>query len=298
MNTEQLKYFLSIAKHKSFTGAARDFYMTQPAISHQIAELEKEVGIRLLNRTTRTVTLTRAGELFLEDAKKILSLQDETLHKFSILKTSGAVSLTIGYLSGPCKDFLPELIYRFRQIHPQTDVRLKRYNTLDIQTSMAKKECDIYFSLKEDLTKDKSYESRTLFNDPFCLVCRKDHPCMFGEHIDLDKIATEPFLIIDEIKAACTDKMIFEICRFLNFSPRITGRYATMEELLFATESGLGITILPYKMKNYLQTNLAYILLDTPITSNISVAWQRNENPAIRWLLTLLNHELMPNRLT
>ena len=68
MNTEQLRYFVSVARYRNFTETAREFYVTQPAVTHQISALEREVGARLFLRTTRNVSLTRAGELFLEDA--------------------------------------------------------------------------------------------------------------------------------------------------------------------------------------------------------------------------------------
>lgn len=293
MNTEQLQYFLSVAKHLNFTEAAKDFYLTQPAISHRISELEAELGVRLFHRTTRSVTLTKAGELFLEDAKLFLSLQEKVQHKMNILKAGSNLSLTVGYLSGPCKTFLPDLMYQFHQTHPQVDIHLKRYNTLDIQLSMQNGDCDIYFSITEDLIKDKAYESQILFDDSFCLVCRNDHPCMSDTTVDWNKIATEPFLIIHERTATFTSKKALEACREMNFSPRIIERYDTMEELLFAVECGLGITILPYNMKNYMQTNLAYVLLDTHISGSVSAAWKHNDNPAVGWLVEILNYKLM-----
>ena len=76
MNTEQLRYFVSVARYRNFTETAREFYVTQPAVTHQISALEREVGARLFLRTTRNVSLTRAGELFLEDAKRILDQEE------------------------------------------------------------------------------------------------------------------------------------------------------------------------------------------------------------------------------
>ena len=79
MNTEQLRYFVSVARYRNFTETAREFYVTQPAVTHQISALEREVGARLFLRTTRNVSLTRAGELFLEDAKRILDQEERAL---------------------------------------------------------------------------------------------------------------------------------------------------------------------------------------------------------------------------
>lgn len=88
MNTEQLRYFVSVARYRNFTETAREFYVTQPAVTHQISALEREVGARLFLRTTRNVSLTRAGELFLEDAKRILDQEERALGRLRQLESS------------------------------------------------------------------------------------------------------------------------------------------------------------------------------------------------------------------
>ena len=73
MNTNQLKYFISVAKHLSFSAAAEENYITQTAMTQQIKALEDDLGCKLINRSTRPITLTPAGNSFLSDAKLILT---------------------------------------------------------------------------------------------------------------------------------------------------------------------------------------------------------------------------------
>ena len=103
MNTEQLRYFVSVARYRNFTETAREFYVTQPAVTHQISALEREVSARLFLRTTRNVSLTRAGELFLEDAKRILDQEERALGRLRQLEASGCWELRIGYLNSPSR---------------------------------------------------------------------------------------------------------------------------------------------------------------------------------------------------
>ena len=77
MDQKQLTYFIAVAKYRNFSRAAQDFYLTQPAISHQIKMLEKELDTELFVRNTKKVTLTDSGELFLEDAKSILNAMEQ-----------------------------------------------------------------------------------------------------------------------------------------------------------------------------------------------------------------------------
>lgn len=124
MNTEQLRYFLSVADHCNFTEAAREHYVTQPAITHQISALERELGVKLFLRTTRSVKLTAAGELFVEDANVMLDQQERALARLRQLESKEEMKLTVGYLSSATRHFLPHLIRDYRQQYPQVQLEL------------------------------------------------------------------------------------------------------------------------------------------------------------------------------
>ena len=291
MNSEQLHYFLSVAKHLNFTEAAKDFYITQPAISRQISELERELGTKLFHRSTRNVTLTKSGELFLEDAKRFLALEESSKERIRLADSSSELSLKISYLSSPCKSFLPEVVNAFHKLYPQVNITLTRRNAQEISASMQQQDSDLYFSLFHDLETSGQFSTRQIFTDYFCIVCRNDHPCFNDSKVDFNKIATEPFLMCSPENAPLLVKQILQVCRELHFSPRITHYYESMEEILFATESGLGISILPYRIKDYMSISLAYI----PLTlrsggSQMGVAWNQNtENQTVSWFLDVLS---------
>ncbi|MCI8992706.1 MAG: LysR family transcriptional regulator [Eubacterium sp.] len=291
MNTEQLKYFIAVAKHLNFTNAAKDFYITQPAISHQISELEMELNTKLFQRSTRNVSLTKSGELFLEDAKRILSLQDSTKERIKLIDSSEEMELNIAYLLSPCKIFLPELVHHFHQKYPQVNVRLTRLDAQGIIDSLLQEGCDIYFSLTQDLKMNRNYSCKQIFQDSFCLICRNDHPCLDDTTIDYDKIASEPFLMYTPKNAPLMEKQVIQICHELRFSPRVTQYLPSIEDILFSVECGLGITILPYKTKDCIVNSLAYIPLPNSLKlTSIGVAWKPNNgNQAISWLLNILN---------
>ncbi len=299
MNTAQLKYFLSAAKHLSFSETAKEFYMTQPAISHQIIELEQELGTKLFVRNSRGVALTKAGELFLEDAKRFLDMTEQSKERLQTLNAGGDSRLSIGYLASPCKYFLPDVICQFHQAYPQVEIELVRLDAQSVLSSIETDTHDIYFSLMEDLKHFKNYNIRKIHQDPYCLICRTDHPCLNNFMIDYDKLATEPFLMFDPERSAYMAHQIHQVCRELNFVPRIVQKYGSMEEVLFAVESGLGITILPYKVMEYYKTNLVYTPLDgSNIASAVGAAWKNTtENPALNWFMAELNQYMIQSAL-
>ncbi len=96
MNISQLECFLSVANHLSFANAAEELSISQPAVSHQIQSLENELGGKLFHRTTRTVTLTEAGKMFYEDAKRIVTIARTAIHRFENPQDSSAEPFNIG----------------------------------------------------------------------------------------------------------------------------------------------------------------------------------------------------------
>ena len=97
MDFNQLSYFIAIARYGNFTAAAKAFFVSQPCISHQIQSLEKELGVRLFIRNTRSVELTAAGEIFLEDAKKMVDLMERAKNR--LLQNDGdSMRLSVAHL--------------------------------------------------------------------------------------------------------------------------------------------------------------------------------------------------------
>lgn len=144
--------------------------------------------------------------------------------------------------------------------------------------------------MMEDLIKQKEYQCKKIFSDPYCLVCRQEHPCLTENGIDFELLSNEPFIMHSPEKAPYLVKQVLHVCKESNYTPNITNYYKNMEELLFAVESGLGITILPLRLKLYLTTNLIYTPIDVPTCSTIGIAWiDSKDNPSTKWFMDLMS---------
>ncbi len=295
MTTEQLRYFLEVARRRSFTEAAHTFYLTQPAITHQISALERELGTKLFLRTTRSVALTRAGELFLEDAKRILDQEDRALERLRQMGGSGQLELKIGYLNSPCRHFLPGLIRDYQERYPQVSLELIRRDAAGIQTGADEAEFDLSFSVLSDLQGLSGYACRKLATDFYCLVSPRQHPCVSNASIDYHKLATESFACLSRTAGAYMYKQFQQICRDLELAPSRVVEYPAMEDVLFAVECGQALAIMPYHIREYMKTDLAFVPLDGQnLTIDIGVAWRSpTDNPAVGWFVELINHSLV-----
>src|SRR3954454_14526676 len=107
MEIRQLRYFTAVAEHLNFTEAAKKLFVAQPAVSQQIASLEKEIGFKLFNRDKHSVQLTHAGRVFLNDALEMLDRSEAAIKKARKAAIGEVGQLSIGFLNAPVKKFLP-----------------------------------------------------------------------------------------------------------------------------------------------------------------------------------------------
>ena len=122
MELRQLRYFATVAAHGSFSRAASYLHLTQPAVSRQVQNLEAELGLALLRRTSNTVSLTAAGELFYEEARDLLARADQAIRRVRT-QTDDAV-LRVGYVASLTAGILPRAIKRFQAASPRVRVEL------------------------------------------------------------------------------------------------------------------------------------------------------------------------------
>ena len=143
MTFSHLKTFVAVAELRHFARAASTCNVSQPAVSHQIAQLEHEVGAKLLNRTARRVSLTVAGEVMLEEARRILAAVDRARERMHGV-TSGAVGrIRLGASATPGLYLVPRLLAIYRAEHPAFELRFEIGVLDDICARVARNDLDM-----------------------------------------------------------------------------------------------------------------------------------------------------------
>src|SRR5919201_209687 len=125
MELRHLRTFVAVAELRHFAKAASLCNLSQPAVSHQIALLEQEVGTRLLNRAARRVSLTVAGEVFLEEARRILAAVDRAHERMQEVARGAVGRIRLGATSTPGLYLLPPLLAKYRAEHESYDLRFE-----------------------------------------------------------------------------------------------------------------------------------------------------------------------------
>lgn len=122
MDIRQLRYFVAVAEELHFARAAERLHIAQPALSQQVRSLEAELGVQLLERGPRQVTLTDAGERLLEEARAVLARFDAALATMARVRDGDLGRVRIGVFAGPVRLMLPELLGDLRRLHPDLEV--------------------------------------------------------------------------------------------------------------------------------------------------------------------------------
>jgi DNA-binding transcriptional LysR family regulator len=174
MDLRHLETFLKVAELKSFTKAAEELYLTQPTISKQIVDLERYFGIRLIDRTKRSVTLTKAGDILLGYARDFVYLKKEVVDAISDFKGLKKGSVHVGASTIPGIYILPEVLNIFKKQFGGVQIKLTISDSKDIIGKMVNGEIDIGFvGAKEEA---KGLEYRRLLDDTILFVAPSGYP--------------------------------------------------------------------------------------------------------------------------
>lgn len=189
-----MRYVVAVAELGNFTRAAERCFVVQSALSHQVARLEQELGVRLFHRTSRQVRLSVAGEAFLPVARQCLDAADRAVAE--VAATTGVVRgvLAVGVIPTVAAVDVPAALRSFREDHPQVQVRLAGVNSEESVRQVVAGTLDLAFlGLPED-TEPVGVESRELARDRHRAVLAPDHPLAGRRRLRLAQLADQPFV--------------------------------------------------------------------------------------------------------
>ncbi|MHC4136153.1 MAG: LysR family transcriptional regulator [Planctomycetota bacterium] len=145
MNPHHLRTFLAVRKHLNYTHAAQDLFLSQPAVSRQVRQLERELGVRLFEQIGKSLHPTDAGETLTREAEKILGALERTAEAVRAHRSAEHGSLRVGASTTPGFYLLPGLLGRFHARYPRVDLRYAVENSLRIEQMIVRNELDLGF---------------------------------------------------------------------------------------------------------------------------------------------------------
>lgn len=286
MDIRQLRYFIAVAEHLSFTEAAKHLFVSQPSLSQQIAELEKQIGVRLFIRDRHSVSLTAAGMVLLKEAKEIVARSSDAIRMAREADAGITGNLKIGILGHAERRILPRIIANFHHKYPQINLVFEYFSLGVLDKALQHGQVDLGFTLVIESTSLPQISLKKIFTDSLCLVVPRSHALaneslINYSHIPL--IARETIVFEQQLVASRGYENLLRICVNRCFSPNVL-QVPNLLAVLLSVECGLGVSILPSVIpKTYRSPFIRYVdILGNDTRVDLALAWHtNNNNPSI-----------------
>jgi DNA-binding transcriptional LysR family regulator len=191
-----LHAFVAIAERGSFQNAAAHLNLSQTALSHRIRKLEEDLGVKLLSRTTREVSLTQAGLNLLPKVKETIESLAVSLDELRHEGRSRQETLSIGCLPTIASGRLPSALRRFQERHPHVIVRI--YDNSASEISDLVQSGTVEFGITLVASHRWDFDIEMLIKDPFTLVCPEDHPLASQPSVSWSDLSGEPLIRVSQ----------------------------------------------------------------------------------------------------
>jgi len=289
LDIKQLRYFISVVQTLNFSEAARRNGLTQPAISHHINELEKQLGCQLFVRSKRSVAMTEAGKQFLPYATEMVELAEEASIQMRQIEEGYVGSISISAVPTSSEilcSCLGEFVRRWPNILVDISVTSAREQTLQMNES----KFDFHFAKQDMVPQGETFETLVTNKGRLCLVLPKNHP-MAGAEPDFSALKKDRFISISETESPPLARMIKKVCRVNNYKPNIICKYDRVEAVVLAVGAGLGISILPDAIRK-ISYSENVVFIEIPGEDSLSpdvVVWPKKlTNPSAKHFLEVV----------
>jgi len=268
MELRHLRYFLAVGEALNFTKAAAQLRVAQPALSRQVQDLEDEIGVDLLRRSPRGVTLTAEGRLFLEEVRELLKRADESVEKVRALARGEDGELHIGYAPSPTVEILPPALAAFQKAVPRVKVLLHDLSSDELIAGLQNATLEIAIMVQPLGEQTAGIEFELLRTYPLCVALTAAHPFARLKSITLEQVAGEPLIGLRRKDYSEYYHGLDRIFAAIPTKPRIAVECDSASSLITEVEAGRGITLATTIFKLIAGKRLLY----RPLTGTTEVA--------------------------
>ncbi|MCM0623621.1 LysR family transcriptional regulator [Lysinibacillus sp. OL1_EC] len=277
MNLHALRLFTKVAELNSVSKAAQTLMISQPAVTIQIRNLEKELGLTLLEAKGRGISLTQNGTFLYKQAQRLFDLESDIENKVEQLKNTGNEELQIASTHVPSHFLLPKWLAQFKQVYPATHIHLKTANSQQVIEDLLHYKADLAFIVKEDgHHADINYQF--LMNLDYWFIVPYNHH-LAGQTVSLAELMQQPFVTRED--GSSTKEYLNALCKVHKIPPPKVGlQLDGINESIHAIAAGFGTMLAPSIAASsfILQQQVARVFIkDIDIQRPIYLCTRKNE---------------------
>tara|TARA_E500000305_G_scaffold96150_1_gene86016 strand:- start:750 stop:1643 length:894 start_codon:yes stop_codon:yes gene_type:complete len=287
MDTRQMRYFVALAETLHFGRAAERLNMTQPPFSRQIANLERDLGVTLVNRTSRQVSLTLAGQRFLEDSRQVLARFDTACRDARLVAEGQKGELRFGFMMHAAHRIVPRIVSGYSAIRPDVRLSLSETTPVDIERLLLNGELDAAVTFSGGTA--PQLESLPIFTDRLCLVVPPSHRLAACASVEAQDLRDEDVIATPASVAETLHRTIVEYLTGGGVVPRFRFEPQLQNTILRLVAAGLGVALVPESICDEEPDGLvARPLAGAPELEVILKIARERDNPAVAPLVELI----------
>jgi DNA-binding transcriptional LysR family regulator len=282
MDLRQLRYFVAVAEERHFGRAAQRLHMSQPPLSMQIKGLELELGIVLLERTSRRVSLTDAGRAFLKRARKILEAVEEAKEEARGAEEGTQGVLGVGFISSATLSLLPPSIRLFRERFGGVELELKELTSAQQVDALYGGEIKV--GLVRLPMRAPGIRFEPVLEERLLVALPSGHALERLDRVPLEAIADLPLIFFTRQMIPGFHAQIVELFQRVGAFPKVAQHAVHLQTIVGLVASGVGIAILPSSAERVSREGVVYRALDvSDATSWMGLAWvEGDESKLVR----------------
>lgn len=273
-----MRYFVAVAEECHFGRAAQRLHMAQPPLSQQIKQLESELGVVLLTRSTRRVELTPAGQRYLERVRAILTAVDDAGEEVLRVDAGEVGRVAIGFTGSATYELLPSLARVLRSDLPGIELDLHGEMLTPRQVdALLDRSLDIGF-LRPPV-RHPDIEVRVLRREPMIAVVAETHAQAAKARVNLVDLRDEPFITYPSHHRSVVYEAVLDTCQRAGFTPRDVLEVGETSTLVSFVAAGLGVALVPASVQHLQITGARYLpLAGTTQEVELAIATRRDDS--------------------
>lgn len=302
MELRQLAYFEVIAEESHFGRASRRLSVAQPALTRQIQQLERELGVQLFDRSHRRIRLTDAGQAFLVETRELLAKAEQAKEAARRAAHGETGRLTVAFVGSATYSPLPLILRSFRERFPKVHLLLDEMDSSAQCAALLDRRVDVGF-LRTPLA-DPELISETLLREPIVVALPQGHALSRQATVPLVALAAEPFVLFHRGQQPGYAEVVLAVCAAAGFQPRLAQEAIEVQTAIGLVGAGFGVCLVPEAVHGLRRPGVVYRPLENPppMTELVAIYRRDNRAPAVREFLTAVragfarNHPAMPTR--
>ena len=280
MELRHLRYFVAVAEELHFRRAAERLHISQPPLSQQIRALEAELGVQLLERDRRSVSLTAPGAVFLREARDILAAVEAAAEAARSVARGEAGRLALGFVGSAMHGALPGVLRAHRRAFPDVQLVLSELPTAGQLEALMTGRLDV--GVIRPPVREPGLAFETIHTEPVVVALPEDHPLAARRKVALAELVGEPFVLLARREAPGLHESLVQAMADAGGVPHVVQEAREMQTVVGVVAAGLGVSLVPASVGADEHRGVAYrpVAGEAP-TVALALAWRPDDRSPV-----------------